>query len=230
MEDRLNYYLLDTQEAAEIYEAKLVESLAVDMLQDWICSDSFKLKATHREIEQETFFGRIKLKFEENDQFWKNEEYQLTRDLVEKVFEYWHKRKWCYVETKKNGRPRRAEYSQKTLSKAAKYDNPPFLIMDSEEENLYNNAKWGRSVLGTASVQTWVKVVIVKEQIFKEVYQKSGAEHFTGCTKEEIASNLHLPTKFVKEMCRWLESTGRWKTVRCERKGVTRREMRLSVA
>jgi hypothetical protein len=195
---------------------------------EWVASDNFKVAASHGEVYAETSIGKTFLSLQAEDQFWKDGEYQSVRRVVEGVVEFWIEEKWVSVETTKNGRPRRAEHSPKLVSKALRYTDLPFVVTDGEEEVHYKSVKWSKSILGESSVKTWVRLVVIKDSLFKEIYKQSGAEFWTGHTKEEIAETLGLPKKFVNEMCRWLVESGDWRIVSTRREGKSRRELRLS--
>ena len=229
MEDSVIFYLLDSEDDWESWSEHLREEFAIQTLQEWVCSDKFKVKASFTEIESETTLGKRLNQFRSEDQFWKDENYQRLKSLLGEVYEYWESKRWTCVETKKNGRPRTAEYSPAVLSKAAKYANVPFIVEEGEEQVLFRSVKWGRSVLGEASVKKWIWLVVLKENVFKHIYNRCGIEFFSGYTKDEIAEKLSLPKRFVNEMCRWLVDSGNWKIVQAKRNGSRRRELRFSV-
>jgi hypothetical protein len=229
MEDGVIFYLIDTEDDWNSWSEHLQETFATQTLQEWVCSSNFKAKASYGEIERETTLGRRLLEYQSEDQFWKDADYRRLKDLLEKVYQYWYSHRWAYVETTRNGRPRKAEYSQEVISKALKYANVPFLVKDGEEEVLYKNVTWSRSILGESNVQQWVKLVVIKENIFKYIYTRCGPEYFMNRTKDEVAEELHLPKVFANELCRWLVSTGNWKVVQARRNGCRRRELRFSI-
>ena len=204
------------------------EHFAFRTMFEWIASDNFKVAATSREIHAETILGRTFLDLQSEDQFWKDKRYLAVRTVVEGVLDFWIDRHWVYEETTRNGRPRRVEHSRSRVSQALKYVDLPFYVTGGEEEVMYRSVEWSKSILGESSVKTWVRLVVIKDSLFKEIYKQSGAEFWTGRTKEEIAGTLGLPKSFANEMCRWLVESGDWKLVRTTRGGVTRRELRLS--
>lgn len=229
MEDCVIYYLLDIEDDWNSWSETVREEISILSLQQWICSENFKEKATYEEISAETTVGQHYLKFHAEDQYWKDDEYIRARDLLDGVYDYWKQHKWVYEETTRNGRPRKVEYSNAVISKAMRYANPPFRVEDSEEDSLYKSVDWSRSILGQTSTQVWIKLVVIKDNIFKQIYNKTGVEFFTGRTREEIAELLHLPKPFVNEMCRWLQRTGEWEVAYRKVKGTRRREMRYTV-
>jgi hypothetical protein len=229
MEDSVIFYLLDVESDWNSWSDNLQESLAVQTLQEWICSDKFKIKASFYEVELETTLGRRLLRHQAEDQYWKDSDYQKVKSLLEGVYEYWYKRQWACVETTKNGRPRKSEYSTQTISKAMKYAHVPFFVNDGDEEVMYKSIAWSKSVLGETNVKCWVGLITVKENVFKHLFNICGVEYFSGCTKVELMEKLKLPKKFVNEMCRWLISSGNWIIVQAKKDGQRRREMRYSV-
>lgn len=230
MEDSVIYYLLDAEDGWNEWSEQVHEKIAVQTLQEWLCSENFKEKATYYEISAETTVGRHYLKYLAEDQYWKDSAYTRARDLNEKVYDYWRLHHWVYEETTRNGRPRRVEYSDSVVSKAMRYLNPPFRIEDSTEDSLYKSVSWSRSILGQTSTQTWIRLVVIKDNIFRQIYSKTGVEFFTGKTREEITEVLHLPKPFVNELCRWLQRSGNWEVVYRKEKGVRRREMRYTIS
>jgi hypothetical protein len=227
MEDGIIFFLLDADEDWHRWTEAIQTALALQTLQEWICSDKFKEKATPEEISKETTIGQKLLSFWEQDQFWKDANYVKTRDMLDGIFAFWKKRQWVREETKTNGRPRRAEYSSVQISKALKYIDLPFIVEDSEENTLYKSVSWGRSIAGENLPQKWTRLVTMKENIFNQIYTKLGPDFFTGYTKEELAEKLHLPKTFVNELCRWLQSTGSWEIRQRKKDGERRRELRL---
>ena len=225
MEDSVIFFLIDTEDDWNSWSEHLQEAFAIQTLQEWLGSERFKIKASYTEIERETTLGRRLLEYQGEDQFWKDEGYQRLKNLLETVYQYWCNHRWTYVETTRNGRPRKAEYSQDVKSKAMKYANVPFLVKDGEEEVLYKSIAWSRSVLGEGNVQHWVKLVVIKENIFKHIYSKCGAAYFMNRTKDEVAEELNLPKVFANELCRWMVNTGDWKVVQARRNGCRRREL-----
>jgi hypothetical protein len=229
MENSVICYLLDCEDDWGLWSEQLRETLAIQTLQEWLCSPNYKSKATYDEISNETTAGKHFLKFRSEDQYWKDSDYVKARDIVENIYQYWKEHKWVYEQTTRNGRPRRAEYSQETISKALRYAEIPFQAQDSEENVLYKSVAWSSSILGQASTQSWVKLVLMQENVFKQIYRKTGVEYFTGKTREEITEMLHLPKPFVNEFCRWLQDSGQWEILRRKVKGVVRRELCYTV-
>lgn len=227
MEDGVIFFLLDADEDWHCWTEALQTALALQTMQEWICSANFKEKATPEEISRETTIGQKLLSFWEQDQFWKDPNYAKTRTLVDGIFAFWKKHQWAQEETKTNGRPRRAEYSHAQISKALKYTDLPFIVEDSEENTFYKSVSWARSVLGENLPQRWTRLIVIKENLFKQIYTRLGAQFFTGLTKEEISEKLHLPKPFVNEMCRWLQRTGSWEIRQHKKNGERRRELRL---
>lgn len=228
MDERVTYFLVDTEYNWDTWSEEQRKSLAATTLQEWICSDKFKDTASFSEIEAETTIGRRVLQFRAEDQYWKEAEYKQCRDLLESIYLYWVDSKWAYIEQTRNGRPRRAEYSASTMKKAAKYANPPFMVQDGEENVHYKSVTWARRVLGESSTQTWVKLVVIREALYSEIYRRAGAEYFTGCTKEEIAETLSLPKKFVNALCRWLVEDKGWRMASVRREGKRVRVLQLT--
>lgn len=230
MEDSVIFYLLDVEDDWNTWSEQVREKVAVQTLQEWICSENFKEKATYDEISCETTLGRHYLNYQREDQYWKDSGYIRARDLNESIYEYWIEQKWVYEETTRNGRPRSAEYPNSVISKAMRYLNPPFRIEDAHEDSLYKSVAWSRSILGQTSTQVWIRLVVIKDNIFRQIYSKTGVEFFTGRTREEIAEILHLPKPFVNELCRWLQRSGNWEVAYRKVKGVRRREMRYTIS
>jgi hypothetical protein len=228
MEDSVNYFLIDSSLDWDLWSENQRKYFAWETIIEWIVSDNFKVAATYGEIYAETALGRMFLSLQAEDQFWKDEKYLAVRTVVEGVVDFWIDNNWVSVETTKNGRPRRAEHSPKRVSKALKYVDLPFVVSDGEEEVHYKSVKWSKRILGETVTETWVRLVVIKDNLFKEVYRQTKTEFWTGHTKEEIAETLGLPKSFVNEMCRWLVESGNWKLVRTTRGGRTRRELRLS--
>jgi hypothetical protein len=228
MENSLEIYQVDTESDWGSWSDSQRKHFALRTMFEWIASDNFKVAATYGEIYAETSLGRTFLSLQAEDQFWKDEKYLAVRTVVEGVVDFWIDNNWVSEETKKNGRPRRAEHSPRRVSKALKYVNLPFSVTDGEEEVHYKSVKWSKRILGEAVTETWVRLVVIKDSLFKEVYGQTGTEFWTGHTKEEITETLGLPKTFVNEMCRWLVESGKWKLVRTTRGGKTRRELRLS--
>lgn len=229
MEDGVIYYLLDSEDDWHTWTAQLQEALAVQTLQQWICSENFKEKATYEQLDEATFIGQKLMKLREDDQYWKDNTYKRLKAIQLAIYSYWREHRWVYEETTRNGRPRRAEHSREVKSKAMKYVNPPFLIEDSEEDTLYKSVYWSKSILGELSVQTWSRIVIIRENIYKQVYSKLGVEFFTGRTRDEIAEVLHLPKPFVNGLCRWLQQSGNWRIRQVKLNGERRRELQYTV-
>jgi hypothetical protein len=228
MEDGVIFYLLDVEDDWNNWSKEQQYALALQTLQEWICSDGFKLKAAFYEIECQTTLGRRLLKCRAEEQYWKDSDYQSVKSLQERVYEYWYLHQWAFVLTTKNGRPRKAEYSRETVSKAMKYAYVPFFANGGEDDVSYKSIAWAKSVLGETNVKSWISLVTVKENVFKHVFSICGVEYFSGCTKDEIAEKLKLPKKFVNEMCRWLISSGNWVVVKTRKNGKQRREIRFS--
>jgi hypothetical protein len=228
MENSVVYYLLDCEDDWTTWSEQLQETFAAQTLQEWLCSPNFKDKATYDEISSETTAGKHFLSFRQEDQYWKDPNYVKARELMKNIYDYWKEHKWVYEQTTRNGRPRRAEHSPQTISKALKYANPPFLVQDSEEDVLYRSVKWSRSILGESSTESWIRLVVLPENIFKQIYRKAGVEYFTGKTREEITEMLHLPKPFVNEFCRWLQNSGHWEVKIRRVNGEKRREMRYT--
>jgi hypothetical protein len=228
MESSLEFFQIDNEFHWGSWSESQRKHFALRTMFEWVASDNFKVAATYGEVYAETIIGKTFLSLQAEDQFWKDEKYQSVREVVDGIVEFWIDENWVAVETTRKGRPRRAEHSPKIVSKALRYTDLPFVVTDGEEEVHYKSVKWSKSILGETVTQTWVRLVVMKDNLFKEIYKKTGSEFWTGCTKEEIAGTLGLPKTFVNEMCRWLVETGSWKLVRTTRGGKTRRELRLS--
>lgn len=229
MEGSVTFYLLDVEENWNTYSEQIREAIATFTLQEWICSDYFKAKASHYEIDQHTTVGKLYIENCGEHLYWLNDNYQKLRQLREGIYEYWQQRKWACLEETRNGRPRRVEYSSEVISHAMKYIYNPVEVTGSGYDLSPKTIAWAKSVLNETGPQCWIKLIVIKENIYKYVYSKVGAEYLTGCTKDEIADKLNLPKKFVDEMCRWLVDNGGWKVVQAKRDGARRREMRRSV-
>jgi hypothetical protein len=225
MEDSVIHRLLETEPDWDKWEGQLQEAFAIQTLQEWICSENFKERATYFEIEKETTLGRRFIKYQTEDQFWKENEYKRLKKLLQSVYSFWKEQDWVYEETTRNGRPRRAEYSREVISKALKYSHLPFYAKGGGEDTMYRSEYWSKSILGELSVQSWVRLVVLKENVFQHLYTNLGAEFFSGCTREEVAEKLHLPKPFVNELCRWLQRGGEWDIKQSKRNGERRRVM-----
>jgi hypothetical protein len=230
MESSVETYILDAGDEWNEWSEQVRQAFAVQTLQEWICSENFKEKATHLEIARETTLGQRYISYTEEDQYWKDNDYRKVRDLLWKVYDYWKEQEWAYEETTRNGRPRRVEHHPTTVSKAMRYSDLPFIVTDGEEVTLYKSIKWSRSILGQSTTQVWVKLVTIKENVFKQIYGQIGLDYFVGKTREELSESLHLPKPFVNELCRWLERTGNWEVKRRKVKGIERREMNYITA
>lgn len=225
MENSVETFILDAGDEWNEWSNRIRQAFAVQTLQEWICSENFKEKATHLEIARETTLGQRYIACTEEDQYWKDNDYKKVRDLLWKVYGYWVEQEWAYEETTRNGRPRRADHHPAVVSKAMRYTDLPFIVTDGGEATLYKSVKWSRSILGQSSTQVWVKLVTIKENVFKQIYGQTGLDYFVGKTRDELSESLHLPKPFVNELCRWLERTGSWEVKRRKVKGVVRREM-----
>jgi len=229
VEDCLIFYLLDGEDDWDSWSEEEQFALSLQTLQEWICSDGFKTKASFDEVEHTTTLGKRLFECKEEDQFWKDAKYQRIKSLQIEVYKYWYDRKWATEETTRNGRPRRAEYSREVISKAMRYAYVPFHTTGGEDDAYYKSVAWSKSVLGETNVQYWITLVTIKENVFKHVFNVCGVEYFTGCTKDEISEKLKMPKRFINEMCRWLVASGDWVIVSTNRKGKRRREIRYSV-
>jgi hypothetical protein len=228
MENCVNYDLINFEDDWSLWNHNQQHALAWMTLSEWLCSEKFKTKAAYSEIAKETTIGQRFLAHTREDQYWKNEEYKTLRSILDGIYDYWKTENWVCEETTKNGRPRRTEYSAKQISSAMRYLDPPFLIEEEEQEVHYKSVNWARSVLGQTTTQSWVKLVMVKPSLFREIYRIATVSEFTGFTREEIAENLNLPKAFVNEMCRWLVNDLGWKVVRRQCDNRVRRELRLT--
>ena len=229
MEGSVTFYLLDLEDGWDNLDEHRREQVAVFTLQEWICSDYFKAKASHYEIDLQTTVGKQYLESCGEHLYWLDDRYLKLDKLRQGIYEYWQQRKWACLEKTRNGRPRRAEYSHAAISNSMKHIHASFQIVGGGYDLAPTTLAKMRSILGENNTQCWIKLIVIKENIFKHVYSKTGAEYLTGCTKDEIADKLNLPKKFVDEMCRWLVDNGGWKVVQAKRDGARRREMRRSV-
>ena len=228
MENRIEIYQVSRSLDWDVWDEQQKKHFAWRTLGEWIASDNFKVAGTYFEIYAETNIGRLLQGLQAEDQFWKVERYRQVRKVLDDVIEFWIEEKWVYVQSTRNGRPRKVEHSRERESKAMKYQDLPFVVLDGEEGVFFKSVKWSEHILGTCVPQTWIRLVVVKENVFKEVLRKTGIQFWTGKTKEEISECLDLPKAFVNEMCRWLVREEGWKVVATNRGGKRRREMRIT--
>jgi hypothetical protein len=228
MENCINYDLINFEDDWSLWNHNQQHALAWMTLTEWLCSKNFKAKATYFEIAEETTIGQRFIAHTREDQWWKDKEYKALRSILDGVYSHWKTENWVWEETTKNGRPRRAEYSPKQLSSAMRYINLPFVIEEEEQDVLFKGINRARSICGEATTESWVRLVVVKPSLFREIYRIATVSEFTGFTREEIAENLNLPKAFVNEMCRWLVNDLGWEIVRRRCDNRVRRELRLT--
>jgi len=201
-----------------------LRAMAWVAIREWIASDEFETTATWDKVWATTSIGKeIEDRQKEHWQWWKGEDGrgQMLRELTKEIPRIWKEEGWVRYEQWRQGRPRRADHPTGTMKRAMSAYREG--IQGSVSDKTY---RWAQSILGESLTDNMPKVITINEQIHQDIIEEVGPDIIEGMTRDEIATAVQLPTKYINRMVRWMMETGEWTEVREQVEGKRERRLR----
>lgn len=181
---------------------------ALSALLEWISSPLYKHKATWLQVAGGiSWCSFLPAFFEDTDNFDRHDpNYKLARSKFDAAKEIWLQANWVTTCTTAKGRPRKAEYSEKQISRAHS-------ILHGQsgfyEGGSSGSRYWAQCVLNEHSTRRTLYVVNY-DTLIPHLIDIHGESAVTNKTREEIANILNISKPAANRIVKELTASGGW--------------------